>query len=98
MEHQHRRERLDENLLLSVDGLLLGLCGVNKFLLSVRLRLRLRLCRQRNLHRLWMRDIRQGILNSVDLVVLKEKKTKESIMSSLLLLTSRNENNKTIYT
>ena len=95
MEHQHRRERLDENLLLSVDGLLLGLYGVGRFLLSVRLRLRLRLCRQRNLHRLRMRDVRQRILNSVDLVVLKEKKTKESIMSWLLLLTFHN---KTIYT
>ena len=95
MEHQHRRERLNENLLLSVDGLLLGLYGVGRFLLSVRLRLGLGLCRQRNLHRLRMRDVRQRILNSVDLVVLKEKKTKESIMSWLLLLTFHN---KTIYT
>ena len=52
MEHQHRRERLDENLLLSVDGLLLlllvlGLCGVDGFLLDAGLRLRL--SRQRNL-------------------------------------------------
>ena len=98
MEYQHWRKRLDENLLLSVDGLLLGLCGVDRFLLSVRLRLRLRLCRQRNLHRLWMRDVRQGILNSVNLVMLKEKKAKGSIISSLLLLTSHNKNNKIIYT
>lgn len=38
MEHQHRQERLDENL-LSVEGLLLlllvlGLCGVDGFLLD----------------------------------------------------------------
>jgi hypothetical protein len=52
MEHQHRRERFDENLLLSVDGLLLGLCGVGRFLLDVRLGLRL--SRQRNLHSLRM--------------------------------------------
>jgi len=79
MEHQHRRERLDENLLLGVDGLLLlvlGMSGVDGFLLDVRLRLRLG--RQRNLHSLRMRDVRQRILNCVDLVVLEKKKKKES--------------------
>jgi hypothetical protein len=49
---------LDENLLLGVDRLpllllVLGLCGVDGFLLNVRLQL----SRQRNLHSLRMRDV-----------------------------------------
>jgi hypothetical protein len=65
-------------VLLGVDrllllGLVLSLCGVNGFLLGVRLGLRL--IRQRNLHSLRMRDVRQRILNGVNLVVLKERLT-----------------------
>jgi len=85
MEYQHRRERLDENLLLGVDGLLLlvlGVCGVDGFWLDVRLRLRL--SRQRNLHRLRMRDVRQRILNGVDLVVLEKKKKKKKAKGPII--------------